>query len=398
MFIKQHQLIIYLFIYSISLCSATEEDSPFRVHGFVSQSYIYTDHNNFFGDQNGNGSLDFREIGFNTSYRMLPQLRFSGQVLSRNAGHVNDSDPRIDYALMDYRAIDNTNINAGIRAGRVKIPIGFYNDTRDVAHTRNGILLPQSVYIASLRDMFLAADGGSLYMNNSSDFGNVGFSYHSGNPVISKEGKTELEYILLTVNDPGNFEAEPFELYRLDYTSINERFRLAWTRAEVDFRYVSAPNSIIPPGNISILANIYSMQFNLNKFDFTIEYMDGMNTISNFSPVIPNQTVNSQRYYYQIDYHFIEKWNLYLRFDHTHKNKDDPMGKKYAQQTGKPAHTQFAMDRTIGLRWHHSTNMMFGFEYHIIEGTGWLSPQENPDPTKTKKDWNMLMLQAAYRF
>ena len=48
----------------------------------------------------------------------------------------------------------------GIRAGRVKIPFGLYNDSSDVDSARVPILLPQSLYPTLNRDFLLAQTGG----------------------------------------------------------------------------------------------------------------------------------------------------------------------------------------------------------------------------------------------
>ncbi|HNB01798.1 MAG TPA: hypothetical protein PLK61_08325, partial [Nitrosomonas sp.] len=72
-----------------------------RVHGFLSQGYLKsTGNNDVFGNSSGNGSFDFREIGANASYRPLPNLQFSGQLLSRSAGEDSKGGIRIDYGFV----------------------------------------------------------------------------------------------------------------------------------------------------------------------------------------------------------------------------------------------------------------------------------------------------------
>ena len=47
-------------------------------------------------------SPDFRELGINGSWRPLPDLQLSTQILSRRAGKADDGDVRIDYGFIDY--------------------------------------------------------------------------------------------------------------------------------------------------------------------------------------------------------------------------------------------------------------------------------------------------------
>ena len=50
----------------------------------------------------------------------------------RDAGISDDGSARLDYALADYRLLSEATAQAGLRAGKVKNALGFYNETRDV--------------------------------------------------------------------------------------------------------------------------------------------------------------------------------------------------------------------------------------------------------------------------
>ncbi|MBA3493883.1 MAG: hypothetical protein H0T87_07170, partial [Gammaproteobacteria bacterium] len=134
----------------LGLCNpalAFEVFEGFQVHGFLSQGYILTTNNNFFGSSERGGSLDFTEIGVNASWTPLPRLQFAAQGLFRRAGAGHDSDFELDFGLMDYAVVSTADRQLGFRLGRIKNPLGLYNDTRDVAFTRPSILLPESIYL-----------------------------------------------------------------------------------------------------------------------------------------------------------------------------------------------------------------------------------------------------------
>ncbi len=61
--------------------SLFDDDSPLQIHGFLTQGYVKTSDNSFFGNSE-DGSTEFREIGVNLSYRISPKLMASGQLLS----------------------------------------------------------------------------------------------------------------------------------------------------------------------------------------------------------------------------------------------------------------------------------------------------------------------------
>jgi hypothetical protein len=51
----------------------------------------------------------------------------------------------------------------GVRAGKIKLPVGLYNETRDLDAARTGIFLPQSVYAEAYREALVATQGVALY-------------------------------------------------------------------------------------------------------------------------------------------------------------------------------------------------------------------------------------------
>ncbi len=129
-----------------------------QVHGFLTQGFVYTSDNKFFGDSD-EGSFDLTEIGVNASMQLHPMWLVSGQLLYRNAGEMYQDDVTVDYALVDFVPISDENRTLGVILGRFKNPLGLYNDTRDVAFTRPGIYVPQTVYFDKVRNMILSNDG-----------------------------------------------------------------------------------------------------------------------------------------------------------------------------------------------------------------------------------------------
>ena len=137
-----------------------------QLHGFLSQALVITDRNDFFGPSSSDGgSLKYTEIGANASIRPHQDVLIAAQVLSRRAGgDGSDAKPVLDYGVVDYQMVSNQQRTFGVQLGRSKNPFGFYNQTRDVAFTRPGILLPQSIYFDRTRSLALSGDGLAVYM------------------------------------------------------------------------------------------------------------------------------------------------------------------------------------------------------------------------------------------
>jgi hypothetical protein len=127
-------------------------------HGFVSQGFLVSTENNYLADSEG-GSFQFSEVGLNATVELSDELRAGLQLFTRDLGPLGDYRAVFDWFYLDYRARDWL----GLRAGRVKLPFGLYNESSDIDAARTAILLPGSVYPAQNRDYLLAYTGIEAY-------------------------------------------------------------------------------------------------------------------------------------------------------------------------------------------------------------------------------------------
>jgi hypothetical protein len=105
------------------------------------------------------GSLEFAELGVNVQSQLTDRLRLGFQLFTRDLGNIGNYQMKADWFNLDYRWRDWL----GIRAGRIKVPFGLYNEVSDIDAARVWILLPQSFYPTSDRDYLLAQTGLELY-------------------------------------------------------------------------------------------------------------------------------------------------------------------------------------------------------------------------------------------
>lgn len=130
------------------------------IHGFASQGYIKTTkENNFPVGDSGRGSFHFNDFAINFSKELIPGLRAGLQVLAMDRGNYGKDKITLDWAYADYHFQDWL----GFRGGKVKIPLGLYNETRDNDALRTFIFLPQNEYYEYERDSIMAMIGGGLY-------------------------------------------------------------------------------------------------------------------------------------------------------------------------------------------------------------------------------------------
>jgi len=196
-----------------------------QLHGFMSQAFFNSSDNNVYGQSADGISPGLTEIGLNLNYQPLNNLRFAAQGLYRRAGDVDPGSLRLDYGLADLTLIDYGNSLLGLRAGRVKIPYGLYNETRDVAFTHPTILLPQGIYFDRSRSLMLSADGGSLYAEQRTGLGDIKFKFNVGMP---SDDLNEIKTIVLGTNKAnGSFSTKPAIVTQLSYEHNNGEFIFA---------------------------------------------------------------------------------------------------------------------------------------------------------------------------
>jgi hypothetical protein len=130
-----------------------------EVHGFGSQGFVITTGNDYLVVDTKRGSFQLSEVGINYSRDLSDKLRIGVQLFAQNFGAAGNYTPQIDWLSLDYHWRDWL----GLRVGRLKIPIGLFNEINDVDSARVPILLPQSVYPLQARSFLFAQTGGELY-------------------------------------------------------------------------------------------------------------------------------------------------------------------------------------------------------------------------------------------
>lgn len=373
------------------------EGDNWEINGFVTQGFALTDDNNVYGNSES-GSFEFRELGLNSAVRINDRLLITGQVMSRRAGGVDDGDPMVDYGLLDYRFFEAESGYIGIKLGRIKNPFGFYNKTRDVAFTRPSIMLPQSLYFDRARNLELSSDGGMLYGSRLLDSGRISSEIVVGAP----RKDLNVEYAYLNNDWPGSFTDSEGYLWRTEYSLSDYSFIAAFSYGnfKLDFDVLGVPALGAPgDGVVDIDVAALSLQYNFDQWSLTGEYFRqdiSWGSLGGVYSLIPENS--SESFYLQLEHRFNSEVSMFLRRDILYIDMNDRDGSKAEQLFGKPAHTQYAFDWTLGVGWEPSRDWLFRAEWHHVEGTAWLATQDNPDDALKVEDWNMLLLQATYRF
>lgn len=167
----------------LALCAAGGQaaDQPFaalnlEAHGFASFGYLRSWGNDWLGPTRG-GTTEFWESAVNTIARPTDRLRLGAQLFVRDLGNHDNGRMQLDWAYADWRWHDAL----GLQVGRVKLPLGLFNETLDVDAARTAIFLPPCVYVLRSRDLYVSTDGGKLYgMTHLGDAGRLEYALFGG--------------------------------------------------------------------------------------------------------------------------------------------------------------------------------------------------------------------------
>jgi hypothetical protein len=134
------------------------EDLNIQVHGYATQGFLYTNNNNIFTTNSSDGSPAWTDAVINIGAQPTPKLRIAFQARYFLLGNYGNAIT-LDWAAADYKASDRL----GARFGKVKTPVGLFNEIQDIDPAYLWALLPESVYPIDNRASYLTHYGGVVY-------------------------------------------------------------------------------------------------------------------------------------------------------------------------------------------------------------------------------------------
>lgn len=153
-------------------------------HGFVSFGAISTPGVDWVGESHG-VSTDFYEAALNAVVTPMPDVRAGAQIFTRNFLGEDAGRVALDWATVDWRPDDRF----GLAIGRVKLPIGLYNESLDIDTARTAVFLPRAIYALNSRDLFIAHDGVKVYgLLACGGLGDLEYALTVGRSHLSTEG------------------------------------------------------------------------------------------------------------------------------------------------------------------------------------------------------------------
>src|ERR1017187_6914846 len=113
------RLPLFLFVCICTGSLHAQSLADIEIHGFVTQGFLFSSHNNYLTMQSSSGSLQWTDGAVSVSDSLTDKLRVGIQLHMYQLGQLGGPNIQVDWASGDYRVNDHL----GFRAGKVKTPL-----------------------------------------------------------------------------------------------------------------------------------------------------------------------------------------------------------------------------------------------------------------------------------
>lgn len=366
-------MILFLFI----ACSGSAYGQNVQMKGFVSQGFIKSNKNNYLAESR-DGSFQFNEMGLNFSTTPSPKLNINVQIFARDIGAVGNDEMGINYAFAEYQWVEWF----GVRAGIVKTPLGFYNDTRDMDMLRTFVFLPSSVYNEYLRDGSARVKGGEIFGNiNLNSAGIIQYQAISGGVNVPGDSGTALFYTEVTgqMDSVEKFEVGNIYTGSLTWHMPVDGLKVKGFYALTDFEltgergalsgWLGSPKVIMDATEAEF--QNYSLEYTFGSFVTAIEYFSTTSKVKaldgnrNTITFIPDQTIESNGYYVSVSCLLLD-WLEVGAYYSDYENDKNASGPKNE-----------IIDTALAARFDINNNWIAKLEVHKMEGLFGVEPEDD---------------------
>ena len=362
---------------------ANADSGNIDIHGFISQGYLKTTDNDYMAETK-DGTFQYNEMGLNFTASLTHDLRMGVQLFARDLGLFGNDKIEVDWAYAEYRLSNPL----GIRAGKFKVAHGLYNEARDVDAVRTVVMLPRSVYLEGMRDIFVAMKGinvfgqlpfgvsylaslGTQDVSLGDDIANIIYTF-------TKNGFKGVGFdVNGTINtiecgDLSNFGLvweTPLEGLKVSFTNYNMEFK------ETNSLELSQDGALIAGGDSSFT-------FNPHIYTFSLEYIFYNTVIAyetifiqvDYKLVMPALDVYEKGvqdiggWYFSISHRLTDYLELGAYYSIYYDDLDDKSGNTPAQR-GEENHLGWEKDACISMRFDLNANWTAKLEGHLLNGT-----------------------------
>jgi len=367
----------------LGLCTSAlfaQDLENLQIHGFATQGFLFTTNNNYLTMKSSSGSLQWTEGALNVTAPLSERLRVGMQLHMYQMGELGGPNVLVDWALGDYKVSDQL----GFRGGKVKVPMGLFNDSQDVDSLFVWTLLPQGCYPDDNRDFDLALLGGEVYGElDLGHKGSVGYRGYLGENRLDENGG----YMLQLATYGFTFPTPPSGRIFGGDLRWNTPWHPLTVGSSLQYQRLDGEG---PQGNVHLppaFLQIYYTQWTKGRLEISGEYWRAQMTPMLLTQGLTMQISYDQRSWYpMVSYQLTKKLQVGTYYSH------------YVNQAADTSDPQnYSKDWVVSGRYNFNSNFYGKIEGHFLHGTGLgYYPQQNPDGLKP--DSRMLAARIGFAF
>lgn len=378
--------------------SAYEDDlmEAVNIHGFISQGYLISGEYNYLTPNSKDGSFEYNEVGINFSKQLTDNLSMSVQLFSRDLGDVANNTVNLDYAYGDYRWRDWL----GLRVGKIRVPIGLWNEVRDYDMLRPWVVLPQQRYNDLTRDAMVATNGVGIY--GSLPAGAVGtFDYYLLTGIVNLDadqgyGKYMEGVLAGQAELDGDPEADNMIAGSLRWQSPLPGLMLGASAMKIGMLahynadYYGTPMQLDIDYDKLIIG--YMAEYMWNDLSLWAEYFhEELNytmsyRVNDTTGSYPETEKEPEGYYIGAAYRFADWFQLGAYYSFGYNDAKDKDGDAMVEM-GFSDHKGYQQDIALTFRFDLNEYAVLKIEGHQMQGTNLVVVTDNEDSDFSEEDW-----------
>ena len=391
---KSYMLFTFCFmVYLFSAQHLQAMNENMEIGGFISQGFLQTDKNNYLADTS-DGSFQFNEMGLYFSSTLSANLRVGLQFFARDLGDIGNDEIGINWAFAEYQWFEWL----GLRAGLIKFPVGFFNESRDMDMLRTFVFLPSGVYNEYFRDGVDNEKGvqlfGNINLNKAGileyqfQYGGVDIPSDSGTSKFYREVTGQLDSVTqITVDSVFGTHL----VWNLPVDGLRVKGFYATTNYEMEGTNFLGP-IVVDTSKAEWIT--FSVAYVFGNFSTAAEYYTNTNKMAVFNgdrsvQILPRDTTTSVGYYASVSYRcndWLELGTYYSSYEN-----DDDLKTNDDEERAKNELKEIV----IAARFDINSNWVAKLECHKMDG---LFGVEQDGNKALDEDWFLYTAKLTYFF
>ena len=335
----------------ISAAHADDMGDRISLHGFGHQVFKQTTDNTYLGADT-KGSWDDNVLGLVTAINLTDKSKLWAQL--EGSSTPDGTDTHFTWFFVDYQFTSQLRGHIG----RVKMPLGLYNDTVDTRFLQVSELLP-TMYQAATDTMYDAYNGVGVDYDHDLGDGHMTWQLYGGNIIDPR--------LDIAAGEP-TFDRRTIG-GRVSYITPIDGLKFVLTYNNTTYEVLADGSLHEEPREIA------SVSYVNEHFDVKSEY------------VYHRKNVTRKIGYVQVGYHINDKWTPYLRYDYATLDDAQKSDPSYYQKT-----------TMIGVGYKITPYMDVRVEAHHNHGYGLPVASEEVIAGTGKTDWNMFVAGVNFMF